>query len=239
MNQWEAAGGTPVAIYPNASMLPSNTLRFYVDFGVPAEGTYGTSDIRLLDERDHEVGQPFLTFSQDLWSADGRRLTVLVDPARIKRNLHREQKLAPALLEGRHYTLTVSGLERFAALSFVVTDPVLSPLDESVWKVVAPAAGSVDPLKIFFDRVMDVFLCEDQIVLIDPDGRLADGQFQAAPDGGSVQWLPDTAWRRGTYQVIFADRLEDVCGNRLGEALDHPVNSGAQPRYGELRFVAT
>jgi len=36
---------------------------------------------------------------------------------------------------------------------------------------------------------------------------------------------------------VLSERLEDVCGNRLGEALDQDVSARGRPRAGMINFI--
>lgn len=77
----------PIRISPQAEVLPANTLRFYLHFPRPAEAHFDRDHLWLLDEEEQVVRDPFLVLSSELWSLDGSRLTVLMEPGRIKRGL--------------------------------------------------------------------------------------------------------------------------------------------------------
>ena len=97
------------AVYPSASRLPENTLRFYIHFsGEVAHGNV-YRHLKLVRDDGVEVREPFLEVDEELWSADGRRLTVLFHPGRVKRELVPREEVGPILEEGRSYTLQISG----------------------------------------------------------------------------------------------------------------------------------
>jgi hypothetical protein len=154
----------PIHISPQARALPANTLRFYIYFPRPAEAHFDRDQLLLLNEKEQVVRDPFLVLSQELWSLDGRRLTVLMEPGRIKRGLGADPTHDPALVVGRVYSLVVTALGQTARHTFRVSDPVL-------------------------DR------------------------------------------------LVVSERLEDVCGNRLGEALDHDLSADGRPRAGMINFA--
>src|SRR5215470_10087101 len=83
------AGGGPhaVDIWPTANRLPANILRFYVQFSEPAEAVFDRAQLRLITATSALVPDAFLMLNEELWSPDGRRLTVLVEPGRIKRGM--------------------------------------------------------------------------------------------------------------------------------------------------------
>mgnify|MGYP003346898067 CR=1 FL=1 len=72
-------------IYPSADVLPENTLKFYVHFSAPMSRGHSYDHIRLLDEANRPVELAFLELAEELWSPDMLRLTLLMDPGRIKR----------------------------------------------------------------------------------------------------------------------------------------------------------
>ena len=131
----------PIRISPQAKVLPANTLRFYIHFPRSGEAHFDRDHLWLLNEEEQAVRDPFLVLPHELWSVDGRRLTVLMEPGRIKRGLGADPSHEPTLVVGR------------------------------------------------------------------------------------------------TYSLVVSERLEDVCGNRLDEALDHHLGAGGPPRAGMIKFT--
>ena len=80
-----------MAIYPTAAEVPRNLLRLYVWFSAPMSEGYAARHVRLAGDAGERLAGALLP-GGELWSGDGRRLTLLLDPARIKRGLaaHRE-----------------------------------------------------------------------------------------------------------------------------------------------------
>jgi hypothetical protein len=227
----------PIRISPRAQVLPANTLRFYIHFPRSGEAHFDRGQLWLLNEEDQVVRDPFLVLSQELWSPDGRRLTVLMEPGRIKRGLGADSSHDPALVVGRTYSLVVTALGQTARHSFRVSDPVLKVLNESDWLFVAPTVGSLDPAVVHFDRVMDAALCEDEIGVLSHSGEVVQTRVSLASDGTAAQLIPSHPWRAGEHRLVVSERLEDVCGNRVGEALDHDLNAGGRPRAGTINFT--
>jgi hypothetical protein len=227
----------PIRISPQAKVLPANTLRFYLHFPRPGEAHFDRDHLRLLNEEEQVVRDPFLVLSQELWSTDGRRLTVLMEPGRIKRGLGADPSHEPALVVGRAYSLVVTALGQTARHTFRVSDPVLRAVDETRWRLVSPTAGSLDPAVVYFDRVMDAALCEDEITVLAASGEAVQTRVSPAPDGTAARLIPSHPWRAGEHRLVLSERLEDVCGNRLGEALDHEIGAGGPPRAGVITFT--
>ena len=227
----------PIRISPQAKVLPANTLRFYINFPRSGEAHFDRDRLWLLNEEEQVVRDPFLVLSQELWSLDGRRLTVLMEPGRIKRGLGADPAHEPALVAGRAYSLVVTALGQTARHTFRVSDPVLEAVNETCWRLVCPTVGSLDPAVVHFDRVMDAALCEDEIGVLTASGEVVQTRVLLAPDGTATQLIPSHPWRAGEHRLVASERLEDVCGNRLGEALDHDLGAGEPPRAGMLNFT--
>ena len=158
----------------------------------------------------------------------GARLTILMEPGRIKRGLGADPSHEPALVVGRTYSLVVHGARaKTARHTFCVSDPVLEAVDETHWRLVSPTVGSLDPAVVHFDRVMDAALCQDEIGVLTSSREVVQTRVSLASDGTSARLIPSHPWLAGEHHLVVSQRLEDVCGNRLGEALDHHL--GAAP----------
>ncbi|MGE3317594.1 MAG: hypothetical protein AB7O26_20985, partial [Planctomycetaceae bacterium] len=93
------------AVYPSGSELPQNLLRFYLYFSAPMQQGDSYRHIRLIDESGKGVERPFLEVPQELWNAEGTRLTLLLDPGRVKQGLKPRDESGPVLEAGKNYTL--------------------------------------------------------------------------------------------------------------------------------------
>jgi hypothetical protein len=228
---------TPIGISPEAKVLPANTLRFYIYFPRPAEAHFDRDQLCLLDDKEQVVRDSFLVLSQELWSPDGRRLTVFMEPGRIKRGLGADPTHDPALVVGRTYKLVITALGQTASHTFRVSDPVLEAVDETCWRLVSPTVGTLSPVVVHFDRVMDAALCEEEIGVMAPSGDAVQTRVSLAMNGTAAQFIPSLPWHAGEHRLVISERLEDVCGNRLGEALDHDLSKEGRPRAGTISFT--
>jgi hypothetical protein len=221
-----SAAPQAVSISPAARSIPANTLRLYVTFDHPARGVVSTRDIRLLDEAGRTIEGAFMDFGQDLWSPDGRRLTVLFDPGRVKRGVEGEGESAAPLQVGHSFTVEVSG----KSFHYRVTPAIRTAINPQTWRVALPKAESRDALRVTFDREMDDALLRDQLEVEDAQGRLQAGQTTTSSSGRVWSWRPMRGWSTGDYRLVVGPNLEDVSGNRIGEALDHEVGSSDAAR---------
>src|SRR5262249_33729143 len=94
-----AAAGTPrvVAVSPSGLAVPENLLRISIRFDAAPEGQV-LRRLSLASEDGRPLHEPFL--DQELWSPDGRVLTVLLHPGRVKTGLIAHEQLGAILAEG-------------------------------------------------------------------------------------------------------------------------------------------
>jgi len=71
-------------IYPSSDLLPENLLRFYVCFSNSMQRGLALEQISLLDADGQPVGDALYRPPVELWDRTMRRLTVLLDPGRLK-----------------------------------------------------------------------------------------------------------------------------------------------------------
>ena len=57
--------------------------------------------IRLLDAQGAPVELPFLEIDEELWNAEMTRLTLFIDPGRIKRGVKPLEEIGPSLVAGQ------------------------------------------------------------------------------------------------------------------------------------------
>ena len=103
-----AATGTPrvVAVSPSGREVPENLLRISIRFDAAPEGqVLRRLSLATLDGRP--LHAPFL--DQELWSPDGRVLTVLLHPGRVKTGLVAREQLGAILEEGEPVQLEFDG----------------------------------------------------------------------------------------------------------------------------------
>lgn len=220
---------TVTAVYPSGDRLPENTLRFYVHFAKPMSRGDAYKYVRLVNETDKtDVQLPFLELDEELWSPDRTRFTLLIDPGRIKREVKPREDLGPALEAGKTFTLIVSRdwpdadgnrLRAEFRKTFVVGPPDRTPIDPAKWTIDPPKGAG--PVTVRVDKPLDRALLERLVWVAGPDGKkvaataaAADGERQlrlTAPGGG---------WRPGRYTLVIDPRLEDSCGNRVGEPFE-------------------
>lgn len=223
-----------LAIYPSGDLIPENTLRFYIHFSTPMQPHRSTEFIRLVDAAGVADTEAFMTFSQELWSEDRRRLTLLMDPGRIKRGVAQNLELGPALLEGNSYSLVVEAgwpsattgepVARFAQ-PFTASAALRLRPELEQWQFDAPRQMSMDPLVIYFDRPYDRELARRAISVLDADGAFIPGTVALENHQRTWRYEPDAPWTGAHVQIVVDAELEDVAGNNFRELLDHSLGT--------------
>lgn len=231
------------AIYPTAGELPENLLKFYVVFSAPMSGGHIYEYLHLLDEAGRAIELPFLEIDEELWDPAMKRLTLFIDPGRIKRGVTPLEEVGPALQAGRRYTLVVDadwrdargvGLKAAYRKSFRVGEPNRTPLDPSRWTVRPPAAGTLQPLVVRFDRPLDWALARRLISVrpVNPaeGGAGLAGVASMADAEREWRFVPARPWRSAKCELLVPFIVEDLAGNNIGKAFEVDLFEGVQRR---------
>jgi hypothetical protein len=217
------------AVYPSADVLPENQLRFYVQFSAPMSRGEAYSHLKLLKEDGEPVDLPFLEIGEELWDTSGRRLTLLIDPGRIKRGLKPREESGPVLESGHKYTLIITAgwrdesdqpLEADFVKKFAAGPPIEKAIEPKEWKVLPPAAGTREPLAIEFPRPLDNALLERTIAVSDSTGKRLAGEVTIAKQERCWFFRPKQPWTAGKHELVIDTTLEDLAGNRIGRAFE-------------------
>lgn len=218
-----------VGFFPSAAQLPENTLKFYVHFSAPMRKGDIYRYVRLREVGGKVVELPFLEIEQEFWSRDSKRLTLLLDPGRIKRGLKPREEMGPILVAGKSYELVVNGswvdangnelgtdvVKRFFAVGEDQSQP-----DPAKWKIGAPAAGSRRPLEILFPDSLDHAMLYRAINVIDSHTNPVQGSVTVSDHEKRWSFQPIQKWRSGSYKIIVSEELEDNAGNSIGRPFD-------------------
>src|SRR5258708_9197937 len=208
----------------NGVGIPANTLRHYFLFDGPARGRVSQTAVELRRADGNPPRAPFMDLGQELWSPDGRRLTILFDPGRIKRDIEATGAAAAPLQAPERYRVRLGPFTH----PFRVTPPERRPLDPALWSVAAPR-GPRAPVTIRFDRVMDAALLGDQVTLANAQGVPRAARAVVSADDRTLRLWPTAPLRPGRYDVLVSPILEDIAGNRVAAALDHAPATDTTP----------
>jgi hypothetical protein len=217
------------AIYPNAKVLPQNQLKVYLQFSAPMSRGDAYRHLSLLDVDGEEVDLPFLELSEELWNPAGDRLTLLLDPARVKRELKPREELGPVLEIGRRYTLLVrrsfqdAGGQPLAdefRKDFLVAEPDETCPQPQTWRLTVPQVATDVPIVVQFGEALDHALLERMLWVVDGNGQRLPGRGAIGDDEMSWTFRPDDPWQPGHYQLVADTWLEDLAGNSIARKFE-------------------
>jgi hypothetical protein len=221
-------------IFPSSDRLPENLLRFYLCFSNSMQRGRVAAEISLLGPDGKPAPDALYRAPVELWDRSMRCLTILLDPGRLKRGVGPNRELGPPLKTGRVYMLVVgagmtdlsgSRLPRTVHKRFRVTDAVREPIAIEQWKIAPPEANSRQPLVLMFPRPLDWALLSQTITIASTCRQSIDGQMVIDRCERRWSFTPAAPWSAGSYHVLVAATLEDVCGNSLTAPFDGPLRS--------------
>lgn len=233
------------AVYPSAEALPENLLKFYLHFTHPMSRGDVYRHITLLDERELPVELPFLEIGEELWDPEQRRLTLLIDPGRIKRGVKPLEDIGPAMVKGKRYTLHISQdwqdgrgvrMIREFRKAFRVTSPDRSPVNPLEWRIIAPKPDTRQALEAVFSESLDHALASRVIWIEDDQGEAIEGDVKLSANETRWQFTPTNPWGKGRYHLRAELILEDLAGNSIGRPFEVDVFERVDDGIKELPF---
>lgn len=247
-----AAATEVAAVYPTAATLPENQLKFYLQFTAAMGRGEAYDHLHLFDETESELDLPFLEIGEELWDPSGKRLTLLLDPARVKRGLKPREEQGPVLEAGRRYTLVIDRRWRDAAgrplaaefrKRFSVGLPDETCPEPRRWQLAVPAAGSRTPLAVRLGESLDQALLERMLSVSDSAGRRVPGEVQIGEREATWSFTPEQAWQAGKYRLVADTLLEDLAGNSIARKFEveasGPARTAAEPERTTIDFTVT
>jgi hypothetical protein len=234
-------------IRPTAAAVPCNLLRLYVWFSAPMSEGCAAGHVRLADDGDSTIPGALLPGEHELWDASRRRLTVLLDPARIKRGLAGHREAGYPLRPGKPFRLVVDSgfrdaqglpLRAGAQRRYEVGGEERRHVDPASWLLTVPPAGTSEPVQVAFGRPLDHGLLARCLHVAGPGGELIHGIPQISPGEQAWQLVPHRAWARGSHQLIVDPVLEDLAGNSVSRVFDRDLSCpDDEPRQGRPVLV--
>ena len=234
------AAGPPTVVeglFPSGAHLPVNLLRVYVAFSAPMSEGQAADAVSL---RDAATGEPllgaFLDMDPELWDPARRRLTLLLDPGRLKRGLAGHHQAGYPLVDGRAVVLTVAAALRdadgrrlgaAAERRYAVEPPVRQRVDPRAWSFRVPPAGSREPLVVRFDRPLDRGLLEHALTVLDGSGRPLAGHASIDAGEGGWRFAPSDPWGAAEHSLVSDGVLEDLAGNSIRRVFDRDLTRAA------------
>ena len=239
-----------VEIFPTSDTLPMNQLKFYVHFSSPMKSGEAYKHVHLINEQGFEENASILEIPQELWNRDRTRLTLLLDPGRIKRDLEPNLQMGAPLRQSEKYILQIDSLWKdkngkyltavFTKEFFVVSSDRSSP-DPNNWKIIIPPSKSRDKLQIHFSEPMDHALLLRMIKIIDNENISIMGEISIIDEERKWCFAPYDNWNKGDYFISVNVNLEDLAGNNLRRVfdVDNLKDSIGSKKYHRIPFTIT
>jgi hypothetical protein len=181
------------------------------------------------------IAEPFR--ETELWSDDGRRLTLWLHPGRQKTGVNLNTEFGPVLSPGLRYTLVIKGgwpsadgvpIGRDVEKSFFTGARATTQLDAKLWRLRPPAAGSKEPVEIRFPAPLDHALLTRCLKVITEDGSVLPGAVTTTDFERVWRFTPADAWAGRPHKVLVETILEDLAGNSLARPFEVDL-SGKPP----------
>jgi hypothetical protein len=237
-----------LALYPSTPEVPRNLLRFYVSFSTSMSEGFAADHVRLVDGSGQTLVGAVLPTEYELWDRAHRRLTVLLDPARIKRGLVSHRHAGYPLQVGLPFRLVVdegfldahgAPLRSSSERAYRVGPDERRHVEPAHWTIRSPAAGSLDPLEITFERPLDHGLLGHCLRIVHPTGGTVNGTVEVGSAEASWQLVPDRPWIAGSHALVVDHILEDRAGNSLSRVFDQDRSDPVDARRTEQPFIRT
>jgi hypothetical protein len=214
---------------PLGEHVPANLLRIELRLDAPRDQPLDVRQIRLL-RAGEEIDNAFLGLP--LPSRDGRTVTLLLHPGRIKTGVGPHLALGLALRAGDQITLVID--DPSLSRTWRVTEPRRQRLAVSRWRIETPPADSRAALRITPDAELGSG-AQGLVGVADELGHRVAGRGQLTADGAHWNFVPSAPWRAGRYTLRIHPALEDVAGNRPCAAFEQQGLSAVECRSESTR----
>jgi len=226
-------------VYPSSESLPENLLKFYIHFSAAMSRGRIYDHIHLRKGNGIDIELPFLEIDEELWDPSMTRLTLFIDPGRIKREVRPLEEIGPALEAGKSYALVIdpewkdslgNPLQRGFQKAFTVGPADREPPDAGKWQVSRPKPGTREMLTVTFPEPMDHALAQRVIHVTDASGRPVVGNVALENDERRWVFTPNDQWLGGNYHLIVQTTIEDLAGNNIGKPFEVDLFESVQRR---------
>ncbi|EEF63014.1 hypothetical protein [Pedosphaera parvula] len=224
------AARSPVQVYPSGPTVPENLLRIELRFSTPLRPPLSIEHVKLTNVDGVEISGAFLDLL--LPSRDGKRVTILMHPGRVKSGVGANLNLGRALRAGDTVVLVINhpALAKSIRKAWQVTAFDAESPQPANWTFKLPRRGSRIPILLRLDAPISSS-AEGLIAIRGPDGRRLAGD--ALLESGETVWrfVPARPWLAGSYAVVTHPDLEDSAGNRPSAPFE--VSDASQVRREE------
>ena len=216
-----APAAPTVGIAPSPTVLPANALKLYLHFSQPMEQGVFLERITLQRQDGSMVHGAFR--ETELWSPDGKRLTLWLHPGRQKTGVNLNTDEGPVLRENQQHTLRIAANWRSTA-GMALGKETVFPLfagevdhtspDPKRWQISVPKTGTRAPLMVTFDEPLDPAMLVSALKVKRGEFEVT-GVVEVSPDARTWSFTPGRGWTQGAGVLEIDPLLEDLAGNNL------------------------
>ena len=200
---------------------------------------------RLINlSTDKPIDEPFR--EAELWSADGKRLTLWLHPGRQKTGVNLNLDLGPVLDPRQRYVLEISKnwnseagvpLKNSFRKTFTTTEANRTQPDPDTWKITPPKGTSYSPLIVNFQHPLDWALLHTMLTVLDARDKLFAGKTEVIRNETQWRFTPTQPWATGNYRLKVDCELEDLAGNNLERLFEVNLNKSTEPTFARPRYL--
>lgn len=227
-----------VAVYPSGDTIPENLLKMYFEFSQPMQEVGNMLEyIKVYNKTDGREEDIFLSLENELWDAAHTRLTLWLDPGRIKQDLIPNKEKGLPLIEGKEYELTITTDLKNAQgvpLAETLTKRLYVKARDSKrisikdWIITTPKAYTKNALHIHFKEPLDAILARDALTVYNAQGALVAGAWELTHNEQQALFIPEAQWQKGNYPIEVDALLEDLAGNKRHRLFDSNLEMAPQ-----------
>lgn len=218
-----------LSVYPSSDSIPVNILRFYIQFSAPMQEMDILKHIQINNEAGNNITGIFFENQYELWNEDRTKITLIVDPGRVKLGLLANNKMGRAFDVGKKYTLIIDSLlldfddkklkNKFTKTFVAVQEDRLAP-DTKTWKLSLIKSNTKEKLSIDFKDKIDHISAQTLIKIV-KDTKEVEGSISLLNQDQKWVFKPNKKWEKGNYQILVNPRLEDIAANSVNQVFDH------------------
>lgn len=232
-----------VAIYPSTNTVPENLLKMYFQFSKPMQEVGSALDfIKVTNNTTGEEVDVFLELNTELWNKEHTRLTLWLDPGRIKTDLIPNKEKGLPILKGNAYTLTIDAnwgdtegntLGKPYQKTFNVVERDAKKPSVQDWEVLA----NLDVLTIHFNEPLDGALASNSFSIKNANDEIVSGDFELINQEQTLKFQPEYPFALGEYTLVVASKLEDLAGNNLNHPFDNDLTKKEDQDNSEFKTL--
>ncbi|WP_462253234.1 hypothetical protein [Ferruginibacter sp.] len=216
-------------VYPTTDSIPVNILRFYIQFSAPMQEMNILNHIKLSNEEGKNITGIFFENQYELWNEERTKVTLIVDPGRVKSGLLANNKMGRAFDAGKKYSLTIDSLlpdfndlklsNKFTK-KFVAVQEDSFPPDTRIWKLCLPKSNTRAAILIDFNDKID-HISAYTLIKVFQDKKEIQGKILLTNKEQKWTFKPDKNWKKGRYKIFINPYLEDIAANSVNQVFDH------------------